>query len=250
MRLQSKTALITGGASGIGRAAALTLAREGAIVAIADINYRGARKTAKDIESHGGQALALKVDVSRSDEVETAVQKMIQQFGKIDILVNSAGWTCFESAVSTNDTLWNKVIAINLSATFMCCRAVLPNMLKCGCGKIVNISSGAGKTGVGHQVAYSAAKAGILGLTKALARELARSRINVNCICPGVINTPMVAEQLKQNPNLMDRITRAVPWRKMGSPEDVANAILFLVSNESDYITGQTLSTDGGLTMF
>jgi 2-hydroxycyclohexanecarboxyl-CoA dehydrogenase len=173
----------------------------------------------------------------------------MDRFGRIDVLVNNAGWDKVQPFLESNESDWDKVIAINLYGTLHCCKAVLPAMVAQGYGKVVNIGSDAGRVGSSGEAVYSAAKGGIIAFTKTLARELARYKINVNCVCPGPADTPLFAEIGAENPKLREALQKAIPFRRLARPEDLANAVAFLASDEAEYITGQTLSVSGGLTM-
>jgi 2-hydroxycyclohexanecarboxyl-CoA dehydrogenase len=245
-RLDGKVAIVTGAGRGIGRGIAEKLAAEGAKVAAADVNEQTARETAQAL---GGEAIGLRADVTSRESVAAMVSAVVERFGRIDALVNNAGWDKVGPFLQSNETDWEKVIAINLYGTLNCCKAVLPVMVNQGYGKVVNISSDAGRVGSSGEAVYSAAKGGIIAFTKTLAREMARYRINVNCVCPGPADTPLFAELGEDNPKLREALEKAIPFRRLARPQDIANAVAFLVSDEAEYITGQTLSVSGGLTM-
>ncbi len=250
MRFDGRVAIVTGSGRGIGRAIALRFAEEGGKVAVVDKVQDTAANTVESIKSMGGQAIYVALDVTRSEDVRRMVQNTLEHFGKIDILVNNVGW--FDTAhpfLETGEESWDQIISINLKSTLLCCHHVLKEMVKNGYGKIVNISSGAGRVGQSGQIPYSAAKAGVIGLTKALAREVARYRINVNCVCPGVTDTPLEAEMSARNPKRRESLEKLIPWRRVGKPEEVAALVCFLASDDAEYITGQTVSVDGGITM-
>jgi 3-oxoacyl-[acyl-carrier protein] reductase len=246
MRLQDKVAIITGGASGIGRGTCVRLAEEGGKIAIFDIDLEEARNTAQSIEKIGVPALALKVDVSRSEEVEAAVKEVISTFGQVDILVNNAGVSLSSSIRRMTEDIWDKTIDVNLKSVFLCCQAVAPYMKQRRYGKILNISSILGHSGSPTMVHYSAAKTGVIGFTRGLAAELGPYNINVNAIGPGIIKTPMLDQEVSSE--LRDHLQGKIPLRRLGEPLDIANAILFLVSDESSYISGQCLFVCGGVT--
>lgn len=246
MRLANKVALITGGARGIGRQIALLFAKEGADIVIGDVNLLEAEKTCRDIELLGRKALGLGLDVTTFAKVEESVNKILDKWTKIDILINNAGITRDGLLLRMNESDWDSVIAVNLKGTFNCTKAVSKVMIKQRSGKIVNIASIIGIIGNAGQANYSASKAGIIALTKTAAKELAIRSINVNAVAPGFIQTDMTAklpEELKQ------KMLGVIPLAKFGNAEDVANACLFLSSEESAYITGQTIIVDGGMVM-
>ncbi len=251
MNLQNKVAIVTGAAGGIGRAIALKFASLGAIVVVADIKAEGAQETINLMEKEGGKGLALKTDITDLRQVQDMVKTTLDKFGKVDVLVNNAGWDIIEPFVKNTPEFWEKVIAINLKGPIFCTRAVLDHMIERKYGKIVNISSDAGRVGSSGEAVYSACKGGIIAFTKTIAREMARYQINVNCVCPGPTETPLLAELTKgeTGAKIIDAMVKAVPFRRLGKPEDIAGAVAFLASDEAAFITGQTLSVSGGLTM-
>ncbi|HUY61880.1 MAG TPA: glucose 1-dehydrogenase [Candidatus Dormibacteraeota bacterium] len=247
MRFQDQVAIVTGAGSGIGRETALQLAREGALVAVADID--GTRAAAVAAEVGAERALAVVVDVTAAEQVRQMVRTVLDRFDHIDVLVSNAGWDRTGPFVETDEALWDKVIAINFRGHLACVHAVLPTMIARGAGRIVTVASDAGRVGSSGEVVYSGAKGGVIAFTKGVAREVARSGIAVNCVAPGLTDTPMLAEVSVGSERLMEAIVRAIPMRRLGRPEEVAQAILFLASGQAAYITGQTLSVNGGLTM-
>lgn len=250
MRLEQKTALVTGAGRGIGRAIALALAREGARVAIADIIRENAETVRGEIEAQGRQALALPVDLTKRAEVMRAVEAAVARFGSLDILVNNAGWDRVQPFLESEEETWDRIITLNFKAILYTCKAALPGMVARGQGgKVVNISSDAGRGGSLGQAVYSGTKGAIIAFSKTLAREMSRHKINVNVVCPGLTETALLEDCRAQAPKVMDAVTRAIPWGRVGKPEEVAEAVVFLASPEADYITGQTLSVSGGLTM-
>ncbi len=244
--LKDKVAFVTGAGRGIGRAIALRLAGEGAKVAVTDLDEATARATAADI---GATAIALRVDVTDGASVRAAVAETERRLGPIDILVNNAGWDKAEPFVKSAEATWDKVLAINLKGPLVCTRAVLDGMIARGRGRIVSIGSDAGRVGSKGEAVYSAAKAGVIGFSKTLAREVARYQINVNVVCPGPTNTPLFHAIAGESPKLMEGLKRAVPFGRIGEPEDIAAAVAFLASDDAAFMTGQTLSVSGGLTM-
>ena len=250
MRLTERVAIVTGGASGIGRAIAQALGAEGARVAILDLNEAGARETAEALRAAGGEASAIRSDVTAGREVEAAVATVVSRYGAIHILVNNAGWDRPIPFLETDEAFWDKILALNLKAYFHMARVVLPHMIRQGGGKVVAIASDAGRVGSTGEAVYSAAKGGVIAFTKTLAREMSRHRINVNCVCPGPSDTPLFQTEFAAGkPGLGDALRKAIPWGRLGTPEDVAGAVVFLASDEAGFITGQTLSVSGGLTM-
>jgi 2-hydroxycyclohexanecarboxyl-CoA dehydrogenase len=248
-RLTGKVALVTGAAQGIGRAIATRLAEEGAKVAIADIQEEVANNTATAIRSIGNDARAVRLDVTSFDSAMAAVATVEHELGPIDILVNNAGWDKLEPFVESTPETWDKVIAINLRGVLNCCRAVIPQMQARGGGKIVSISSDAGRVGSSGEAVYSGCKAAIIAFSKTLARELARNHINVNVVCPGPTETALLRGVMEQQPKVLEAMKRGIPMRRLGRPEDLAGAVAFFASADADYATGQVLSVSGGLTM-
>ncbi|WP_196602728.1 3-oxoacyl-[acyl-carrier-protein] reductase [Pectinatus frisingensis] len=247
MLLDGKVALITGASRGIGRAIALSLSAAGAAVAV---NYAGNDAAAEAVRSeiikNGGRAIIIKADVSDAAAVDAMIEKVIAEYGTIDILINNAGITKDTIVVRMKQQDWTAVINTNLSGVFNCCKPAAKLMMKKRAGKIVNMASVVGLTGNIGQANYAAAKAGVIGFTKSLARELAARGITVNAVAPGFISTDMTAvlsDKAREN------ILNGIPLKKMGSPEDVADAVLFLVSGRADYITGQVINVDGGMVM-
>lgn len=247
MMLKDRVALVTGASRGIGRAAALRLAKEGAVVIV---NYNGNKEKAEEtvamIEEAGGRAQAYGCDVADGEAVGVMVKDIAEEFGHIDILVNNAGITRDGLMLRMSDEDFDKVIATNLTGAFHCLKHVSKYMIKQKYGKIINMSSVTALMGNAGQVNYAAAKAGIIGMTRSAARELAIRKINVNAIAPGYIATDMTAVL---SDNVKEKITTAIPLGRMGSVEDIAEAVLFLASDSSSYITGQVISVDGGMNM-
>ena len=246
MEIRNKVAVVTGAASGIGRAVALRLGEEGCRVAAVDLNLEGARATAAEL---GDRACALQADVSYLAAMRAAVAEAERQLGPVGVLVCCAGWDLVQPFLESTEETWDRVIAVNLRGTIACTRAVLDGMIERGGGAIVNISSDAGRVGSSGEVVYSGAKAGIIGFSKAVAREVARHGIRVNVVCPGPTDTPMMEATRQANPRLGDALVRAIPFRRLARPEEIAAAVAFFASDEAAYVTGQTLSVSGGLTM-
>ena len=249
MTLAEKVAVVTGAASGIGRAIAFGLARAGAAVAVVDVNPGGAEETVRAIETEGGRARAWQADVARRSEVDAVVAGILAAWGAVHILVNNAGWDRPMPFVETTEEFWDKVLAVNLKGPIICTRAVLPPMIAQGYGKIVSVASDAGRVGSTGEAVYSAAKGGVIAFTKATAREMARHQVNANVVCPGPTDTALFASMGGDNPKLRDALTKAIPFRRLAQPADLANAVAFFASDEASYITGQTVSVSGGLTM-
>lgn len=244
MRLEGKVALVTGGGRGLGEAICRTLAREGAHIAVGDINLADATRVSSAINQMGRKAVAIKADVSSEKEVKAMVARTIEAFGTIDMLINNAGISYQGSVAEMSEETWDKVLDVNLKGPFLCSREVMPTFKQKRSGKIVNLGSLAGQVGglvVGAN--YAASKAGVICFTKSLAKELAPFGVNVNCIAPGVIDTEMT------QPFPREEMVKSIPFGKLGAPQDVADAVLFLVSQESKYITGQTISVNGGIFM-
>jgi 2-hydroxycyclohexanecarboxyl-CoA dehydrogenase len=252
MDLQGKVALISGGGGGIGRAVALGLARAGAKAAIADIAKDNAEKVKREVETLGIEAMACAVDLTKKADVDRMVTDIIARFGQIDVLVNCQGWDRLEPFVESNEETWEKLLAINFKSVLYTCRAVLPNMISHGGGKVVNISSDAGRVGSSWEAVYAGAKGAVIAFSKTIAREVARYKINVNVVCPGLTETPLlqaVRGQSEQTAKIIDSVTKATPFRRPAQPEEIAEAVTFLTSSAASFITGQTLSVSGGLTM-
>ncbi|MBP1709028.1 MAG: fabG [Deltaproteobacteria bacterium] len=246
LRLQDKVAIITGGAQGIGRAIGLLLAHNGAQIVIADINEKQAEKTAQEIALLGRKALAVKVDVSNFSEAENLGKTVFDAFGRIDILVNNAGITRDGLFLRMKEEEWDAVITINLKSVFNCSKAVIHYMGKQRKGKIISVASVVGQIGNIGQANYGASKAGIIGFTKTLAREFASRGIMVNAVAPGFIETDMthtLPEKVRQG------FISIIPLGRMGTPEEIAEAVLFLATDASNYITGQVINVNGGLYM-
>ena len=248
-RLQGKVAIVTGAAQGIGRAIATRLAAEGASVAIADLQLATGEATAAEICSSGAKAIAVKLDVTSFEQATQAADAVEQKLGPIDILVNNAGWDKLEPFVGSSPETWDRIIAINYRGVLNCCRVIAPRMQSRGSGKIVSISSDAGRVGSTGEAVYAGCKAAIVGFSKTLARELARNKINVNVVCPGPTETALLREAMAGREGVLDAMARGIPFRRLGQPEDLAGAVAFLASSDADYVTGQVISVSGGLTM-
>lgn len=249
MRLEGKVALVTGAGKdsrGIGHGIAIALAREGADVAVASQTLANALRVSDAIQQLGRRALAIEMDVSREDSVEAGIAEVLNTFGRIDILVNNAGITRDALLVRMREEDWDAVLDVNLKGAFLCCRSVAKTMMKQRSGCIINITSIMGLTGNAGQANYASAKAGLIGLTRSLARELGARNIRVNAVAPGWIETAMTDALPDQ---LRESIQKQIPLGRLGRAEDVAGAVVFLCSEEASYITGQVLTVDGGLVM-
>ena len=233
--MQERVALVTGGARGIGRAIALALAADGRRVVVGDL-----------LEADADGMLAVRLDVTDPASVARAVGEVEEALGPVDILVNNAGWDEMHPFLETDEPFWDRVLDINLKGGLRMIKATAPGMVERGWGRVVNIGSDAGRVGSSLESVYSAAKGGVIAFTKTLARELARTGVTANTVCPGPTRTPMLAEM---EPRLVEALERAVPMRRLGEPDDVAAAVAFFASERAGYITGQTLSVSGGLTM-
>jgi 2-hydroxycyclohexanecarboxyl-CoA dehydrogenase len=246
MEFAHKTAVVTGAGSGIGRATAQALAREGAHVIVADIDPAGGEATAGAIRQQGGQATYLPVDMTDPASIQDFAASVQAQCGAIDVLVNAAGWGRTAPFVDGTPEFWNKLVALNFVGPMQLTQALLPAMIERASGRIVNIASDAGRVGSLGETVYSGAKGGLIAFTKSLARETARHQINVNCVCPGPTDTPLMAAVPDK---VKEALIKAIPFRRLGKPEEVAEAVLFFASGRAAYVTGQVLSVSGGLTM-
>jgi 2-hydroxycyclohexanecarboxyl-CoA dehydrogenase len=241
--LTDKIAIVTGGGQGIGRAIAEKLAAEGATVVVTDLVGQNASQTADGLPG----AVAMGVDVTDRQGVQAMADQVVQLFGRIDVLVNNAGWDKASPFVDSEPGDWDRAIAVNLYGVLHTCKAALPIMAVQGSGAVVNLGSDAGRVGSSGEAVYSAAKGGVIAFTKSLAREMARHQVRVNCVCPGPTDTALFASFA--GPKLREALTKAIPFRRLGQPADVANVVAFLSSDEASFVTGQTVSVSGGLTM-
>ncbi len=251
-RFEEKTVVVTGGGGGIGGATCRRFAREGARVAVLDLNPGAAETVAARIEAEGGRALALRCDITERASVDAAVAAVLERFGAIDVLVNNAGWDVFRPFTKTEPAQWEKLIAINLTGALHMHHAVLPGMAARKAGRIVNIASDAARVGSSGEAVYAACKGGLVAFTKTIAREHARHGITANVVCPGPTDTALFADYKEGagNPEkLMEAFTRSIPLGRIGQPDDLPGAILFFASDDAAFVTGQVLSVSGGLTM-
>jgi 2-hydroxycyclohexanecarboxyl-CoA dehydrogenase len=251
-RFANKTVVVTGGGGGIGGATCRRFAKEGAKVAVFDMNLEAAQKVAKEIEAAGGMAKAYACDITNRVAVDKAVAQAEAELGQIDVLVNNAGWDVFCPFTKTRPDQWDKLIAINLTGALHMHHAVLPGMVARKSGRIVNIASDAARVGSSGEAVYAACKGGLVAFSKTIAREHARHNVTVNVVCPGPTDTALFADYKEGagNPEkLMEAFTRSIPLGRIGQPDDLPGAILFFASDDARYVTGQVLSVSGGLTM-
>lgn len=247
--MEQRVAFVTGAGSGLGREIARVLASKSMKLVIADIHLENAEETVSMIKRDGHDAIAVHCDVTRLEAVKEAVENAVQQYGRIDVLINNAGWDKVEPFLKSEPNTWEKIININLMGQVHTSKEILPIMIENGYGKIVNIASDAARVGSTGEAVYSAAKGGVIAFTKTLAREMARHKINVNCVAPGPSDTPLFQAIGEEHEGLTNALEKAIPFRRLAQPEDIAGAVAYFVSDEAAYVTGQTLSVSGGLTM-
>lgn len=252
--MSNRVALVTGGAQGIGKGIATTLGADGFKVAVADLNLGVAEETAKEIVAAGGEAIAVEIDVTSTESVNAAVATVEGELGPIEVVVNNAGWDDFMPFLKTTEDFWDKILDINFKGALRVIHAVVPGMTERGFGRVVNIGSDAGRVGSSMEAVYSGAKGGIIAFTKTLAREVARKGVTVNTVCPGPTDTPALRKFIEgAGADGADKVvagmTNAVPMKRLGTPEDVGPAVAFFASDGAGFVTGQTLSVSGGLTM-
>ncbi|CAK6473494.1 glucose 1-dehydrogenase [Bacillus sp. EB93] len=247
--MTKRMAFITGAGSGIGREISKKLASRNINVIVADINLKNAEETVSLIEKSGFEARAVHCDVTKLESVKKAVEESVNYYHRIDILVNNAGWDKVEPFLKSDPSTWKRIIDINLLGQIHTSKEILPLMIENGYGKVVNIASDAARVGSSGEAVYSAAKGGVIAFTKTIAREMARHKLNINCIAPGPADTPLFQEIGSYNEGIVGALEKAIPFRRLAQPEDIASAVAYFVSEEAGYITGQTLSVNGGLTM-
>lgn len=258
MQFKNKIAVVTGAGSGIGRGVSLMLAEEGATVIVTDLNEENAKKVSDEILDNGEKSAYFKLDVTKSNEITKMSEYVRENFGLIDILVNNAGLSIITPFFKHTEEIWDKTMEINLKGQFLCCKAIIPQMLEKGAGSIINMSSQSGKVGTNDYQAYCASKFGVIGLTQALSKEFAGKGVRVNSVCPGVVYTSMWEKQkadyaAKKNigaEEVMDYFAEKIPKGRVGKIEDITSTISFLLSDQADYITGQSINVNGGDIMF
>jgi 2-hydroxycyclohexanecarboxyl-CoA dehydrogenase len=251
--MSNRVAMVTGAAQGIGKGIAAALAGAGFRVAVADLNVEAANQAVKEIVAAGGTAIAVEIDVTDTASVRAAATAVENELGPVEVVVNNAGWDDFMPFVATSEDFWDTILDINFKGALRVTQAVLPGMAERGFGRIVNIGSDAGRVGSSLEAVYSGAKGGIIAFTKTLAREVATSGVTVNTVCPGPTDTPALRAFANGSGADADKViagmTRAVPMKRLGTPEDVGPAVAFFASDAAGFVTGQTLSVSGGLTM-
>lgn len=250
--MSNRVALVTGGAQGIGKGIATTLGQDGFRVVVADMNLAVAEETAKEITAAGGEGSVVEIDVTSLDSVKAAVATVESELGPIEVVVNNAGWDDFMPFVKTDEEFWEKILDINYKGALRVIHTVVPGMIERGFGRVINIGSDAGRVGSSLEAVYSGAKGGIIAFTKTLAREVATKGVTANTVCPGPTDTPALrtfAEGAGDSEKVIGGMTRAVPMKRLGTPDDIGPAVSFFASDGAGFVTGQTLSVSGGLTM-
>lgn len=248
MKLEGKIAIVTGAGSGIGKAIALAFANQAAVVVLADLNYDAVKETEKEINESGNKSITIKTDVTKASDVDTMVTQTLDEYGSVDILVNNVGIPGSEEAMqmhTTPEEEWDRVVAVNLKSVYLCSKRVIPEMIKRGSGKIINLSSVAGIVAFPGRAAYTATKGAVSLLTKAMALDYSKYNINVNAICPGMVETPMTKWRL-DIPELREEVEKCIPMERVGVPNDITGAAVFLASGDSNYVSGHLLVVDGG----
>ena len=246
MNFQGKTVLVTGAASGIGLATATAFAQAGARVVVTDLNAEAGGKAAAGLKEAGHDASFAQLDVAKLASAEQVATHVRAHFGRLDVLVNAAGWDIIQPFMENTPEYWDKIVALNFMGPVNVSRALLPLLMESGSGRIVNIGSDAGRVGSFGETVYAGAKGGVVAFTKSLAREVTRKNVRVNCVCPGPTDTPLFATQPQK---MRDALIGAIPMKRLGQPSEVADAVLFFASDRSSFVTGQVLSVSGGLTM-
>ncbi len=246
MRFEGKTVLVTGGASGIGQACCEGFARAGARVVLTDVNPAGGESAAAAIRAAGGDCRFVRLDVTSRADAEGVAARLREETAGLDVLVNAAGWDIIQPFMENTPEYWEKIVALNFMGPVQVTRAMLPLLFECGDGRIVNVSSDAGRVGSFGETVYAGAKGGVIAFTKSLAREVVRRQVRVNCVCPGPTDTPLFASQSEK---MRTALIGAIPMKRVAKPSEVADAVLFFASGRSSFCTGQVLSVSGGLTM-
>jgi len=249
MEFKDMVVVVAGGAGGIGEKIAKGFAREGSLTIILDSAEEGAQKVVREIESSGGKAFTVVADATKEDKVKDAIAGIVGKFGRIDVLVNSIGWNKPTPFLETPESVWYQIMELNLMVTVRLCKAVLPYMIKQKFGRIINISSQQGRRAAPLAAPYAASKAAVISVTKSLAAGTAEHNIRVNAICPGIVDAGLTKQFLKDSPQYIEQMLPQIPMRRLCQPEEIASVVMFLASEESSYMTGQSLSVDGGTVM-
>ncbi len=250
--MTERVAMVTGGGRGIGREICRALAADGRKVAVADLRTEEAAETAELVRQAGGTAIVVAMDVTDSDSVQQGILQVIDELGAVEVLVNCAGWDDLKPFLTTDEAFWDRIIEINYKGVLRTVHACLPSMVEAGWGRIVNIGSDAGRVGSSLEAVYSGAKGGVIAFSKTIAREMARKGITVNTVCPGPTATPLIDEIVSASPSgdkVIGAMANAVPMKRLGQPHEVASAVAYFASEAAGFVTGQTLSVSGGLTM-
>jgi 2-hydroxycyclohexanecarboxyl-CoA dehydrogenase len=251
--MSNRVALVTGGAQGIGRGIAEQLGADGFRVGVADLNLEAAEETAAAINAAGGQAVAVQIDVTDTASVQAAVKSVTEEYGPVEVLVNNAGFDDFMKFLDTTEDFWDRILEVNFKGALRVIQATAPGMVERGWGRVINIGSDAGRVGSSLEAVYSGAKGGIIAFSKTLAREVATKGVTVNTVCPGPTDTPALRKFAANSGDDAEKViagmTRAVPMRRLAQPDDIAGAVAYFASDAAGYVTGQTLSVSGGLTM-
>lgn len=246
MKFQGKTVLVTGAASGIGLATATAFAQAGARVVLTDINAAAGEQALAGLKAAGSEVAFMQLDVTSLASAQAVATQVRSDFGRLDVLVNAAGWDIIQPFMDNTPDYWEKIVALNFMGPINVARALLPLLIESGSGRIVNVGSDAGRVGSFGETVYAGAKGGVIAFTKSLAREVTRKQVRVNCVCPGPTDTPLFATQPEK---MRDALIGAIPMKRLGKPSEVADAVLFFASDRSSFVTGQVLSVSGGLTM-
>jgi len=249
MEFKDMVVVVAGGAGGIGEKITQGFAREGGMMIILDSAEEEAQKVAREIESSGGKAFVVVVDATKEDKIKDVIAGIAGKFGRIDVLVNSIGWNKPMPFLETPESIWYRIIELNLMVTVRLCKAVLPYMIKQKFGRIINISSQQGRRAAPQAAPYAASKAAVISVTKSLAASIAEHNIRVNAVCPGIVDAGLTKQFLRNSPHYIEEMLPQTPMRRMCQPEEIASVVVFLASEESSYMTGQSLSVDGGTVM-